>query len=179
MSNKPMLSVERDVIESALECLERCQEQAFQSCECEMCLECGKMPDGCTGTECAKTCQCSTCEHCCNEQEMKELRALLDADKVNSREMGLMQYVEEHPIKPAAQHQGEPVLIQAVAVTREDADEGLRLEWLLEGGIAEMEFPGMVLFAIPEATCTVDRHGVWRGPSGSYMPAPSADRVKP
>lgn len=39
----------------------------------------------------------------------EELLALLDADKVNSREMGLMQYVEAHPIKPAAQHQGEPV----------------------------------------------------------------------
>jgi len=30
-----------------------------------------------------------------------ELRALFDAEKVNSREMGLMQYVEAHPIKPA------------------------------------------------------------------------------
>lgn len=26
--------------------------------------------------------------------------------------------------------------------------------------------------------CTVDRFGVWRGPGGMYMPAPSADRVK-
>lgn len=30
-----------------------------------------------------------------------ELSALLDADKVNSREMGLMQYVDAHPIKSA------------------------------------------------------------------------------
>lgn len=40
---------------------------------------------------------------------VKKLRALLDADKVNNRQMGLMQYVEAHPIKPAAQPQGEPV----------------------------------------------------------------------
>ncbi len=31
----------------------------------------------------------------------RELRALLDADKVNNRQMGLMQFVEAHPIKPA------------------------------------------------------------------------------
>ena len=38
-----------------------------------------------------------------------EMRALLDADKVNNRQMGLIQFVEAHPIKPAAQPQGEPV----------------------------------------------------------------------
>lgn len=38
-----------------------------------------------------------------------ELRKMLDADKVNNRQMGLMQFVEEHPIKPAAQPHGEPV----------------------------------------------------------------------
>lgn len=27
--------------------------------------------------------------------------------------------------------------------------------------------------------CIVDRFGVWRGPGGMYMAAPSADRVKP
>lgn len=78
-----------------------------------------------------------------------ELRALLDADKVNSREMGLMQYVDAHPIKSAktdlvecdacptsggcvsvcmkapktaAQHQGEPVAYQIRRRTdREDS----------------------------------------------------------
>ncbi|WP_447651035.1 hypothetical protein [Pseudomonas abietaniphila] len=45
----------------------------------------------------------------------------------------------------------EPVQVVAVAVTREDEDEGLRLEWLLEGGISELEFAGTVLFAMPEA----------------------------
>lgn len=38
-----------------------------------------------------------------------ELRALLDADKVNNRQTGLGQFVEAHPIKQAAQPQGEPV----------------------------------------------------------------------
>lgn len=41
-------------------------------------------------------------------EALKELRALLDRDKVNNRQMGLMQFVEAHPIKPAAQPQGEP-----------------------------------------------------------------------
>ncbi|MCP6691304.1 hypothetical protein [Pseudomonas donghuensis] len=61
--------------------------------------------------------------------------------------------------QPAAQHQGEPILIQAVAVSRKDDDEGLRLEWLLEGGITEMEFPGQVLFAMAEANDLCDEDG--------------------
>ncbi|WP_206617398.1 hypothetical protein [Pseudomonas alkylphenolica] len=73
--------------------------------------------------------------------------------------------------QPTAQHQGKPVLIQAVAVTREDDDEGLRLEWLLEGGISEMEFPGMVLFALPDANdlCEED------GSAEVYLHPPAAD----
>lgn len=42
-----------------------------------------------------------------------QLRALLDADKVNNRQMGLVQFVEAHQIKPAAQPQGVPVLFVA------------------------------------------------------------------
>ncbi|MCP6695913.1 hypothetical protein [Pseudomonas donghuensis] len=61
--------------------------------------------------------------------------------------------------QPAAQHQGEPILIQAVAVTHKDDDEGLRLEWLLEGGISELEFSGQVLFAMPEANDLCDEDG--------------------
>ncbi len=37
---------------------------------------------------------------------LDELRALLDADKVNNRQMGLMQFVEAHPIKPTGLSQG-------------------------------------------------------------------------
>ena len=36
-----------------------------------------------------------------------EMRSLLDADKVNNRQMGLMQFVEAHPIKSAARR--EPI----------------------------------------------------------------------
>lgn len=43
---------------------------------------------------------------------LNELRAQLDADKVNNRQMGLMQFVEAHPIKPASQHQPAPVAIE-------------------------------------------------------------------
>lgn len=28
-------------------------------------------------------------------------------------------------------------------------------------------------------TCTVDQHGVWRAPTGTYMPTPNAHQVKP
>ncbi|MNJ62629.1 hypothetical protein D3C77_584780 [compost metagenome] len=72
---------------------------------------------------------------------------------------------------PAAQRQGEPVLIQAVAVTREDEDEGLRLVWLLEGGISEMEFPGMVLFALPDANGLCEANGS----AEVYLHPPAAD----
>lgn len=63
------------------------------------------------------------------QADKDKLRALLDADKVNNRQMGLMQFLEAHPIKPAAQPQGEPVaLAQGVGIltfmrsTSEDAN---------------------------------------------------------
>lgn len=76
----------------------------------------------------------------------------------------------------APKQQAEPVLIQAVAVTREDDDEGLRLEWLLEGGIAEMAFAGMVLFAMPEANDLCDEDGsaeIYLSPPSAEQPATS------
>ncbi len=93
MSNDKVL-VSRLTLDCALDCLERCQTQAFQSCECEQCHECGLMPDECSGTECAKTCQCRTCEHCLNEDSIKAIRALLaepntgtkDGDPVHASE---------------------------------------------------------------------------------------------
>lgn len=39
---------------------------------------------------------------------------------------------------------GEPIQVEAVAVTREDED-GLYLDWVLEGGISALEAPGVVL----------------------------------
>lgn len=67
----------KKAIEWAVERLEICQGQAFQSCECEECPQCGLMPDECTGTDCAKTCQCSTCDHCGNESAIAALRTHL------------------------------------------------------------------------------------------------------
>jgi hypothetical protein len=53
----------------------------------------------------------------------------------------------------------EPILVEAVAVTRECDEEGLRLEWLLEGGIAALELAGSVLF-VAHGTVTNDKgHG--------------------
>lgn len=75
---------------------------------------------------------------------------------------------------PVGVPDAEPVLIQAVAVTRDDEEEGLRLEWLLEGGIAEMEFAGQVLFAMPEANSLCDEDGS----AHVYIAPPASPTVK-
>lgn len=54
-----------------------------------------------------------------------------------------------------AKSQVEPILVEAVAVTRESEEDGLRLEWLLEGGIAALELPGTVLL-VAQGTLTHD-----------------------
>ncbi|ONN71686.1 hypothetical protein [Pseudomonas oryzihabitans] len=65
--------------------------------------------------------------------------------------------------QPAA---GEPIQVETVAITREDED-GLYLDWVLEGGISALEAPGVVLLvAHGEVT---DRHG-----SGEVYMAPPA-----
>jgi len=79
-TNQTIDDVPLRAIEWAFERLEICQDQVFQTCECEECEQCGKMPDECSGTGCAKTCQCSTCDHCSNALAMAELRALLDKE---------------------------------------------------------------------------------------------------
>lgn len=45
----------------------------------------------------------------------------------------------------AEQQDQEPILVEAVAVTRENDDGELYLDWLLEGGIAALELPGTLL----------------------------------
>lgn len=49
--------------------------------------------------------------------------------------------------------------IEAVAITREDDEEGLRLEWIVEGGISALELPGTVLFASAEGNSMCDEDG--------------------
>lgn len=68
--------------------------------------------------------------------EYVELRALLDADKVNNRQMGLVQFVEAHPIKPAAQPQGVQVAIlsgpdDSVCWTQDNTPKELRKQVVL------------------------------------------------
>ncbi|MFV3292360.1 MULTISPECIES: hypothetical protein [Pseudomonas] len=90
---------------------------------------------------------------------------------------------QDMPIDVAStleEQQGGPILIQAVAVTRKDDEDGLRLEWLLEGGIAEMEFPEQVLFAMAEANDLCDEDGsayVYLQPPASAVPC-EAERLK-
>ena len=50
--------------EHVIECLERYTTMMDPECTCGLCPECGKIPADCSGTECAKTCQCSPCDHC-------------------------------------------------------------------------------------------------------------------
>jgi hypothetical protein len=67
--------------------------------------------------------------------------------------------------KPDAEQ--EPVLIEAVAVTRENEDGELYLDWILEGGISALEEPGQLLLIA---------HGQITGDEGSgevYTAPPS------
>lgn len=85
------------------------------------------------------------CDHC------SETLKVVNADKVAS-------WLTE-ALAEAAAPVPDPILVTAVAVTRADGDEGLTLDWLLEGGIAEMEFAGQVLFAMHEANDLCDEDG--------------------
>lgn len=55
-------------------------------------------------------------------------------------------------------HVMSSITIEALAVTREHED-GLRIEWLLEGGISALECPGVVLFASAEGNDMCDDDG--------------------
>lgn len=66
--------------------------------------------------------------------------------------------------QPAA---GEPIQVEAVAITREDED-GLYLDWVLEGGISALEAPGVVLL-VAHGTVTDDQ-----GSGEVYLAPPAA-----
>ncbi|WP_236193557.1 hypothetical protein [Pseudomonas faucium] len=51
---------------------------------------------------------------------------------------------------PAEQHQGEPIMLTAVATLVDEGDGGLEPSWLLEGGTAEL-FAGMTLLVAENA----------------------------
>ena len=51
---------------------------------------------------------------------------------------------------PAEKHQGEPIMLTAVAKLVDDGDGGLEASWLLEGGTSEL-FEGMLLLVAHNA----------------------------
>ncbi len=53
------------------------------------------------------------------------------------------------PESPPAPEVEEPITLEAVGITRE-GDDGIYIEWTLEGGLAALETAGLVLFASPE-----------------------------
>ena len=125
--------------------------------------------------------------HCYGFDGLEELRALLDAPVNPLSEIEVLRAaVKELEVMRDARvdsklAQGDSVTIEAVAVTREKVDGSLRLEWLLEGGIAQMESAGMVLFAIPEANDLCDEDGsaeVYLTPPQVEQPAPVADLLE-
>lgn len=99
----------------------------------------------------------------CDDEECAAFNIVVSLESWNKRAV------------PATHHKVEPLMIQAVAVTRDDDDEGLVLEWLLEGGISEMEFAGMTLFALPEANELCDEEGsaeIYLSPQSVEPPDP-------
>lgn len=65
-------------------------------------------------------------------------------------------YVERVKTANAAlQPPAEPILVEAVAVTRMCPQDGLWLDWLVEGGIAALELPGTLLL-VAQGTLTDD-----------------------
>ena len=58
--------------------------------------------------------------------------------------------------QPAAQHQGEPIRLTAVGELQEDGDGGLEVQWLLEGGTAELEHGMLLLVAENNELCCED-----------------------
>lgn len=93
-------------------------------------------------------------------------------------QLGLLERVQRSPARwmmtqagedaiaqPAA---GEPIQVETVAITRED-DDGLYLDWVLEGGISALEAPGVVLL-VAHGTVTDDQ-----GSGEVYLVPPAAD----
>ena len=60
--------------------------------------------------------------------------------------------------KTTAQHQGEPIMLAAVGELQEDGEGGLEVQWLLEGGTAEL-FHGTVLLVAENAPKLCEEDG--------------------
>ena len=55
-------------------------------CECEACQECGKSVDECSGTECARTCQCGHCLRCRAEMVLETAEQAISAARQTTPE---------------------------------------------------------------------------------------------
>lgn len=76
---------------------------------------------------------------------------------------------EVHVNFKAAMNGSEPVVLSAAAVVC-DGDDGRYLDWLLEGGIAELE-PGQVLIVADQDVTDDEGHGeLYRFPSNEVAP---------
>lgn len=116
--------------------------------------------------------------------EAKNIRCVRESDydaleqRLINAEAGLRWETERNALlltelqDAEAQPQAEPVNLAAVAVVREH-DHELRLEWLIEGGIAELE-PGQILI-VADQDVTDDEGGgeLYRHPT--EQPAPVSE----
>lgn len=76
------------VMEFAKDQLQRHVDMLLQECDCEECPECGKLPHECSGTTCAQTCQCTTCDHCLATDAIDGLTDAITAALANQQGVG-------------------------------------------------------------------------------------------
>lgn len=83
-----------------------------------------------------------------------------------------------HQAARPAQTEPQPIGVTAVAITRENEDGELYLDWLLEGGIAELEFAGQVL-VVAEKPITDDEGSgeVYAAPIAQAAPQPEQSQA--
>lgn len=95
-----------------------------------------------------------------------EQQTAINADDLPTKKYPLGAFEFDSPADaPVAA--GEPIQVEAVAVTRE-GDDGLYLDWVLEGGISALEAPGVVLL-VAHGTVTDDQ-----GSGEVYLAPPAA-----
>ena len=71
----------RDHLKYAKYTMEDVQPEVGYDCECEDCEECGLAVDECSKTDCAKTCNYSTCRSCILQDSIDSIDAILAGDR--------------------------------------------------------------------------------------------------
>ncbi|MNJ10731.1 hypothetical protein D3C77_48950 [compost metagenome] len=74
-------------------------------------------------------------------------------EAITSIELGVLKHALA---QPAAKHQGQPIMLTAVGELQEDGEGGLEVQWLLEGGTAELEHGMLLLVAENNELCGED-----------------------